>query len=212
MTNVLPAHVDLCRGSLGNPSTKRTYTSGPGTTRPLRIVKNLFFILYSLFAFTAYGTTQYVQGSFSCPQTPQQTVGVESPNPQVPADTNIVAVGWNDTTAMISRVTDSNGNKSLVFGSMLIQGNLSQAIYYATGVKGGSDTITVKFTARPSFADIRVCKYSGLNGSIDVSAGATGSNSIPAIGVTSTSNASDLLFVRKVIATVLNSHKIVQNA
>ena len=44
------------------------------------------------------------------PQTSQSSVAVTYTGAQVAGDTNIVAIGWNNTTSSITSVTDSAGN------------------------------------------------------------------------------------------------------
>ena len=45
----------------------------------------------------------YVQGSYSTPQSPQTTVNVTFTAAQVAGDLNVVVVGWNDSTATVTR-------------------------------------------------------------------------------------------------------------
>jgi hypothetical protein len=44
------------------------------------------------------------------PQTAQTTVTLPYTEAQLAGDLNVVVVGWNDTTAQVSTVTDSNRN------------------------------------------------------------------------------------------------------
>ena len=59
----------------------------------------------------------------------------------------MVIVGWNNTTAKVSSITDSKGNAyQLAVGPTLLSGALSQSIYYAPKITaGGTNTVTVKF-------------------------------------------------------------------
>src|SRR5580700_277637 len=52
----------------------------------------------------------YVQGNYAEPQTPQTTVNVTFTAAQLAGDLNVVVVGWFDSTAVVSSVTDSRGN------------------------------------------------------------------------------------------------------
>jgi hypothetical protein len=88
------------------------------------------------------GTPAYVQGNFTTPLTPQTTVTVPYNAAQTAGDLNVVIVGWNDTTAQVSSVTDSKGNVySLAVGptqlSAAAGGPLTQSIYYAKNIAGG---------------------------------------------------------------------------
>src|SRR5216684_607696 len=52
----------------------------------------------------------YVQGNYANPQTPQTTVNVTFTAAQAAGDLNVVVVGWKDSTATVSVVTDTSGN------------------------------------------------------------------------------------------------------
>ena len=52
-------------------------------------------------------TITYVQGNYATPQTPQASVTVTFTSAQTAGDLNVVAVGWNDSAATVSSVTDS---------------------------------------------------------------------------------------------------------
>src|SRR5437016_6186323 len=62
----------------------------------------------------------FVQVSSKTPQTPQTTVAVTFPAAQSAQDLNVVIVGWNDTSANVISVVDSNKNAyQLAFGPTL---------------------------------------------------------------------------------------------
>jgi hypothetical protein len=74
----------------------------------------------------------YVQGNYAVPQTPQTTVTVPYTGTQAANDLNVVVVGWNDTKAQISSVTDTARNiYKLAVGPTQVSGTLSQSIFYA---------------------------------------------------------------------------------
>ena len=52
----------------------------------------------------------FVQVNAATPQTNQSAVTVAYTSAQVAGDTNILAIGWNNTTSNITSVTDSAGN------------------------------------------------------------------------------------------------------
>ncbi|MGO8669865.1 MAG: hypothetical protein ACLQVD_00615, partial [Capsulimonadaceae bacterium] len=55
---------------------------------------------------------------------------------QTAGNLNVVVVGWNDTTATVSSVTDSRGNVyTLAVGPTVLSGQFSQAIYYAKNIQ-----------------------------------------------------------------------------
>src|SRR5262249_21161915 len=70
---------------------------------------------------------------------------------------------------------------------------LSQAIYFASNVKSGADTITVSFTGAAAYVDLRVVEYSGLSGAVDGAASGAGSGGTATSGSLS-AGAGDLVF------------------
>src|SRR5262249_7363811 len=124
----------------------------------------------------------FVQGGYATPQSPQAVVPVTFTSAQAVGDLNVVVVGWNDTTATVSSVTDSIGNVyTLAVGPTQVSGNLSQSIYYARGIfsaAANTNTVTVRFTVPAQYADVRILEYSGLNqiNPVDVTSAATGTN------------------------------------
>jgi hypothetical protein len=100
------------------------------------------------------------------PQTNQNTVATVYTSPQIAGDTNIIAIGWNDTTSNITSVSDSSGNTYKVAVPTARGTSLSQAIYYAANIAGataGTNTVTVTFDTAVTYADIRIIEYSGLD-------------------------------------------------
>src|SRR5215471_4937135 len=72
----------------------------------------------------------FVQQNFVCPQSPQSSVALKYTSAQTAGNTNVVVVGWNDTTSSITSVADSSGNTYQVAVPMFRGNGLSQAIYY----------------------------------------------------------------------------------
>jgi hypothetical protein len=107
------------------------------------------------------------------PQTNQSTVAVALPNSQAAGDLNVVAIGWNDTAANITSVSDSRGNVYRVAAPLSRGNGESQAIYYAPNVVAGADTVTVTFSTGASYVDLRVAEYAGVS-TLDTAASATG--------------------------------------
>ena len=156
---------------------------------------------------SAYAAIGFVQGGYATPQSPQSVVSVTFTSAQLAADLNVVVVGWNDTTAAVSSVTDSSGNQySLAVGPTQLSGQLSQSIYYARGIlasPASTNTVTVRFTTPAVYADIRILEYSGLNqlNPVDVTAAATGTNASSDSGSATTTNANDLIFGANIVFT-----------
>jgi len=145
-------------------------------------------------------TPTFVQVAYSTPQTPEATVSVAYPSAQTAGDLNVVVVGWNDTTATVSSVKDSAGNVyRLAIGPTLGSG-LSQSIYYASGIAGGSNTVTVTFSQAAVYPDVRVLEYEGA-ASLDVTAGKSGSSASASSGAATTTGTNELVVGANTVAT-----------
>jgi hypothetical protein len=94
-------------------------------------------------------------------------------------NTNVVCVYWYKASSppTISSITDTNGNSYTLAKSELNYntGN-NEAVYYATGIAAGANTVTVNFSASTAtYASIMETEYSWL-GALDAAAGATGAS------------------------------------
>ncbi len=127
---------------------------------------------------------------------------------QTAGDLNVVVVGWNDSTATVSSVTDSKGNGYTLVAAPVVQsGTASQAIYYAKNIAAaaaGANTVTVKFTVAAVYPDIRIAEYSGLDtvNPLDVSVGTQGNSATSNSGTVTTTNANDLLVGANLVQTL----------
>jgi len=163
-----------------------------------------FHVVLAGGAFAAIG---FVQGSYATPQSPQSTVSVTFTSAQKAGNLNVVVVGWNDTTAAVSSVTDSNGNAyALAVGPTQASGQLSQSIYYARGILAAgasTNSVTVRFTGAAQYADIRILEYSGLDkiNPVDSKVAAIGTNASSNSGAVTTANANNLIFGANIVAT-----------
>ena len=145
----------------------------------------------------------YVQGNDATPQTSETTVNVTFNAAQAAGDLNVIVVGWFDTTAVVSTVTDSSGNAyTRAVGPTTIGGSpwpISQSIYYAKKIAAaaaGANSVTVTFSTAPAYPDIRILEYSGAdpNNPVDVTAASSGSSTMSRNGSATTTNPTDLLF------------------
>ena len=170
---------------------------------PLKAVSFAMFAVLTCLALPvalSAATISFVQSNYGAPQSAPTSVAVKFTAAQKAGDLNIVAVGWNDSTASVSSVTDSSGNTyQRAVGPTSIAGTLSQSIYYARNIlaaAAGANTVTVQFSTGAAFPDIRILEYSGadLANPIDVTAGATGSGGTTNSGSATTTNATDLIF------------------
>jgi chitodextrinase len=134
-------------------------------------------------------------------------VSVTFTNAQTAGNLNVVVVGWNDTNAAVSSVTDSVGNLyALAVGPSQVSGKLSQSIYYARNILAAgasTNTVTVRFTVLAQYADIRILEYRGLDGvnPVDVTAAAVGTNATSDSGAVTTTNANDLIVGANMVYT-----------
>jgi hypothetical protein len=156
---------------------------------------------------SAASTITYVQGNYATPQSPQATVNVTFTGAQAAGDLNVVVVGWNDSTATVSSVTDTKGNVYVrAVGPTIVSGSLSQSIYYARNIQaaaGGANTVTVTFSVAAAYPDIRILEYSGADASnpVDVVAASSGSSTTSNSGLGTTTNPTDLIFGANIVFT-----------
>ena len=153
----------------------------------------------------AASTIGYVQGNYATPQTPQTTVNVTFTAAQIAGDLNVVVVGWNDSTATVSAVTDTSGNiYTRAVGPTVQAGLASQSIYYAKNIVAAwGNIVTVTFSTVAAYPDIRILEYSGAdpNNPVDVTAASSGNSATSNSGSATTTNAADLLFGANLVRT-----------
>ncbi len=169
-----------------------------GLSKRIAAIAALPFVLFAYSAMAA-SSPKYIQGNYAVPQSKLTTVSVAYTTAQTTGNLNVVIVGWNDSTAQVSSVTDSNGNTyRLAVGPTALEGVVSQAIYYAKNIPAaaaGANTVKVVFNVAASYPDIRILEYSGLDTTnpLDVVAGATGTALACSSGSVTTTNAADLI-------------------
>ena len=146
---------------------------------------------------------RFVQQNYVTPQSPQGQVTVSLLQNQTAGNANILAIGWNDTLASISSITDAAGNiyqpAATTFGS----NNLSQAIFYSMPINAGSNAVTVKFDRPATYVDLRIAEYAGLAGTnaFDGSAGNAGLGSVADSGPVTITKSNELLFAAGMTTT-----------
>jgi hypothetical protein len=135
------------------------------------------------------------------------TVPVAFTSAQTAGNLNVVVVGWNDTTATVSSVTDSKGNAyTLAVGPTARSGQLSQAIYSAKNIQAAAantNAVTVQFNVAAAYPDIRIFEFSGIDtvNPVDVTAAATGTTATSSSGAATTTNGNDLIFGANMVGT-----------
>jgi hypothetical protein len=139
---------------------------------------------------------RFVQQNYATPQSPQTQVTVAFAGAQTAGNANLLAIGWNDIVASISAVGDSAGNAYQAALPTFRGNGLSQAIYYATNVAGGSNTVTVTFDQPAAYVDLRATEYSGLSQTnmFDAGASATGNSASADSGPVTVAATNELVF------------------
>ncbi len=159
---------------------------------------------------TAGAGASFIQESDATPQTPQSVVTTTYAEAQTAGDTNIVAIGWNDTTSSIATISDSAGNVYQQAVATQHGNGLSQAIYYAANIaaaSAGTNQVTVTFTQAATYVDLRITEYAGLRTSnpFDVGASDTGTGSVADSGSLATTAPSELLFAAGMTGAVFTA-------
>ena len=135
----------------------------------------------------------FVQVAASTPQAPTQTVSASFSGSQTAGDLNIVVIGWYQTNATVQSVTDSMGNLYTLAAGPVSSTDNRQSIYYAHGIKGGSNKVTVTFSTPVSYPDLRILEYAGVS-TLDKSIGASGNSATASAGSVTTTTAKELIF------------------
>ena len=150
----------------------------------------------------------FVQGNYADPQTSQTSVSVPFNSAQTAGNLNVVVVGWKDTQASVSQITDTLGNTYIrAVGPTSINNIASQAIYYAKNIAAagaGGNTVTVTFSTPASKPDVRISEYAGADPSnpVDVTSANTGSGRNSNSGSARTTNANDLILGANTVVSV----------
>jgi chitodextrinase len=154
---------------------------------------------------------QFVQLSYVTPQSPVSSVSIKYVAAQTAGNLNVVAVGWNDTSATVTSVTDTTGNVyTRILGPQTYPGALSLSIYYSVNIKAaaaGANSVKVVFSQGAQYADVRALEYAGIdiNNPIDVTASGSGITGTADSGPVTTTNVYDLLFAANMTSAVTNS-------
>jgi PKD repeat protein len=103
---------------------------------------------------------------------------------------NVIVVGASTAGPAISSVVDTQGNTYVQAAA-----SGSDAIWYASAIKGGADTVTANFVSRTGYSLIYVHEYSGLATSpLDQISSQTGTGTAVTSGAKTTTQASELIF------------------
>jgi hypothetical protein len=152
------------------------------------------------------GAITFVQVNYSVPRNTANPVSATFLAQQTSGNLNVVVIGWTDTVATISSVSDTAGNNYVLAAGPTMQGtNATQSIYYAKNIFGaaaGVTTVTVVFSVPASFPDLRILEYAGADQTnpLDDAAGAAGT-STDASAFLTTTNANDQIVAGDFIQT-----------
>src|SRR5262245_10068005 len=172
-------------------------------------------LVMSLFATASPGIAQtligFVQGNYAVPQSPPTVVNVTFTGAQTTGNLNVVAIGWNDSAATVTSVTDSRGNAyALAVAPTVMAGKASHAISYAgtfSVAPAGGTLVTVRFNVAAHFPDVRILEYRGLDALNPLvgGVGASGTSATSSSGTLTTSTPSVLLVAANVVETSTNN-------
>jgi chitodextrinase len=164
-------------------------------------------LLLGAFAFPAEASTPaFIQANSATPQSAAvASVTVTFNAAQTAGNLNVVVVGWNDTVAAVSSVTDSAGNVYALAVGPTTGNALTESIYYAKNIAGaasGGNRVTVTFAPAAPFPDVRILEYSGIDpvNAFEAGAGSAG-NTANSSTTVNTTNATDLLVGANMVAT-----------
>lgn len=123
---------------------------------------------------------------------------VTMPAVQTAGNLNVVIIGWGDTVASVTTVTDTEGNTYTAALPVVTGTALRQVIYYAKNIVGDSGSpnhITVTFSQVASAPDVRVLEYSGLDATnpLDTGASAAGFGTVADSGACTTTTPVELV-------------------
>jgi Galactose oxidase-like, Early set domain/Bacterial Ig domain/Fibronectin type III domain/Kelch motif len=171
----------------------------------------LSLLFSSAFLSSQAATPTFVQVNSAVPQSSSvANVVVPFTAAQAAGDLNVVVVGWNDTVAQVTNVSDAAGNLYAMAAGPTPGNAMSQSIYYAKSIVGsaaGANQVTVTFSPAAAFPDVRILEYSGIDtvNAVDVNVSAAGNGTSTNSGSATTTNATDLLVGANMVSTTTTS-------
>ncbi|MGC2182731.1 MAG: IPT/TIG domain-containing protein [Terriglobales bacterium] len=152
------------------------------------------------------GAINFIQAGDAVAGAATTTLPAQMPTLQTAGNRNVVFIGWADTAAAVSSVTDSEGNTYVAALPTANGTGVSQAIYYAKNIVGDGvtpNTVTVTFSQGAQFPDVRVLEYSGLDtGSpLDTVATNAGTGTLADSGACTTTTAVELILSGGTVGT-----------
>ena len=152
------------------------------------------------------GPINYVQGASAATGGSLTLVPVTMSKVQTAGNLNVVIIGWNDTTATVSSVTDTEGNTYTIAAPLVTGGGLSQIVYFAKNIAGEASNpneISVTFSQAALAPDVRVLEYRGLDiaNPFDTTAGNFGTSNLADSGACTTTAPTELVVAGATVAS-----------
>lgn len=115
----------------------------------------------------------------------------------------VVSAGWGSGTATAA-VSDSAGNVYQSAVGPVTNGSIRAQIWYAENIRGGSNTVTVTFSASAGH-NVEIHEYAGVTtaGALDAVASGTGASTTPTTSALTPTQADVLLFAYANISTTV---------
>jgi len=191
---------------------KKLRTMAPSVSaRFVQALLGIVLILGVLVPGTRAQSIAFVQENFAVPSNSHSSASATYGATQTAGNTNIVAIGWSDSSSSVTSVTDTVGNSySVAVGPTVLTGTQTQVIYVAANIAAaapGANTVTVNFSATVPFVDVRILEYSGIDPSapVDGTAGTTGTGTTSSSGTLTTTHAYDLIFAANYVTSGTNA-------
>jgi hypothetical protein len=158
------------------------------------------------------GPINYIQRADAATGGNAQNIPVPMPADQGQGHLNVVIIGWSDTRATVSSVTDTERNTYVMALPSVTGNGLSQVIYYAKNIAGDGNNptpnqLTVSFSQSAAAPDVRVLEYSGLdpNSPLDQGVSNAGNGTQADTGACSTTSAVELILAGATVSSEVNA-------
>jgi hypothetical protein len=183
-------------------------TFSPRALALLRRSLGMGLLLFAGTSAYSQSSITFIQSNSAVPHPSATTVTIPYTSAQGAGNLNVVVVGWNNSTAQVTSVSDSMSNSyAVAVGPTIQTGLATQTIYYAKNIlpaASNGNVVTVRFTAAATSPDIRIAEYKGLDtvNPLDVAVAAQGNNALSNSGTVTTTNANDLLVGANLVQTL----------
>jgi hypothetical protein len=164
----------------------------------MKLMRHTWALAFFLLTTPCFGAINHIQQASNSVWTNQlrSSSAVSFSSSTTAGNAIIVSLTYGAANPTIT-ATDSQGNtfqeaiQTYDSANPDLQG---VAIFYATNIKGGADTITISYAQSVAWVVVAVHEYSGLASVLDVSAGSVGNSTSPSSGSATTTANGDLIF------------------